>query len=114
MGLVDRKISENVERLPYLGVVEDADGDEVDAWGDPVELGIFGFDPGGSFEPLLAGHDRVVTEPTIFLPPGSPFAPFDKCVVRGKEYTVEGETADWVHPKYGPMGDVVKLKRVTG
>lgn len=110
----ERVISEYVDRLPYLGEVRDADGDLVDAWGDPERLGVFVFDPGGSREPLIAGQDRVVTEPSILLPYGSPFAPFDKCVARGKTYQVEGEPAQWAHPSDGPKTDVVRLKRVTG
>lgn len=109
-----REISEHVDRLPYLGEVKDADGDWVEAWGPAVSLGIFVFDPGGSGEPLIAGQQRVVTEPSILLPFGSPFEPFDKCVARGKTYQVVGEPAQWAHPTDGPKADVVKLKRVDG
>lgn len=109
-----RQISEYVDRLPYLGEVKDGDGDLVEVWGDPERLGIFSFDPGGSQEPVIAGQQRVVTTPTIFMPFGSPFLPFDKCVARGRTYQVEGEPAQWVHPTDGPKVDVVHLKRVDG
>lgn len=109
-----RPISEYVDRLPYLGEVLDEDGDYVDSWGEPENMGVYMFDPGGSAEPLLTGQQRVVTEPTIYLPHGSPFVELDKCVARGKTYQVEGEPARWVHPTDGPKADVVRLKRVTG
>lgn len=109
-----RRVSEAVTRFPYAGFGEDSQGNEVELWGPGVSLGIYGFDPGGSSEPLRPGQDRVITEPTIYLPPGSPFGPHDKCEVRGKPYQVEGEPAQWVHPRRGPQGDVVKLRRVDG
>ncbi|QAB17482.1 hypothetical protein Leucomu_05700 [Leucobacter muris] len=114
MALVKRKISEYITRYPYQGGGEDSQGNEIEGFGPGQQLGIYAFDPGGRSESSEPGRDAVVTEPTIYLPPGSPFAPHDECVVRGKRYAVEGEPADWVHPTRGPKCDVIRLRRADG
>lgn len=114
MALVERRISEYITRYPYEVSGEDSQGNEVEGFGSGHQLGIYAFDPGGRSEPSESGRDAVVTEPTIYLPPGSPFAPHDECMVRGRRYAVVGEPADWVHPSRGPQGDVLKLRRVDG
>lgn len=114
MAALTREITESVQRYPYTGDGEDTQGNQIEEFGDAVEVGIYAFDPGGSKEPGTGGRDAVVTEPTIYLPFGSPFKPHDECEVRGHRYSVEGEPAQWVHPRRGPQGDVVKLRRVNG
>ena len=115
MALVERKISEYVTRYPYQGAEEDAQGNESESWGeDPDPIGIWAFDPGGISEPREPGRDAVISEPTIFLPTGSPFGAHDECLVRGKRYQVVGDPADWLHPSRRLNGDVIKLRRVDG
>lgn len=110
-----RRITEYVDRLPYLGEVRDADGDWVDAWGPPERVGIFEFAPGGSVEPLLPGQQRVISTPTIYMPYDCPFGPYDKCVIDGVTYQVEGKPAPWKHRRTGrEVGSVVNLKEVAG
>lgn len=115
MQLLSRKVTQQVDRLPYLGQVRDEMGDRIDSWGPAEQVGIFEFDPGGSVQPALPGHDRVITTPTIYLPYGCPFEPRDRCEIQGALYEVEGHPARWKHRNAGrEIADVVKLKRVEG
>lgn len=115
MGRLKRRIAFYVSRLPYLPGATDPMGNEVETWGTSEDVGVYEFDPGGSSEPALPGHDRVITTPMLYLPYGCPFQPHDKCVIDGATYTVEGHPARWKHRRTGrETGDVVKLKRVEG
>lgn len=111
---MSRRVSEFVERQVFVSGVEDAHGNPVDSWLPAVSVGVFAFDPGGSVEPLVPGHDRVITEPKLFAPEGVVFASRDRVVARGLLYEVEGDTAVWRHPNGLRPGNVVKLRRVDG
>lgn len=109
-------MTEVVQRVPYVGSVEDSHGNEVETWGAPVTLvGVYGFDPGSSSEPRLPGQERVIVEPTLYGPFVMPFLPRDLVVVRGKTYEVDGEVRQWKHMRSGrEAGGVVTLRRVDG
>lgn len=110
-----RRVTDTVDRLPYLGEVEDAEGDLVETWGPPAPVGIFELNPGGSIEPLITGQDRVITTPTIYAPYDTPFGAYDKCVIDGVEFTVEGTPARWKHRRTGrEVGATVNLKAANG
>lgn len=107
-------MSEVVQHAAFIPGAEDEHSNPVEAWGTPVEVGVFGFDPGGSVEPVIPGHDRVITEPTLYAPETVVFGPRDRVTVRGLVYEVEGDTAVWRHPNGLRPGNVVNLKRVVG
>lgn len=109
-------MGEFVQRVPYEGTGEDAHGNEVAAYGDPVDLdGVYGFDPGSSSEPRLAGQQRVIVEPTLYGPFDMPFLPQDRAIIRGDEYEVEGEVRRWQHMRTNRQaGAVVSLRKVGG
>ena len=109
-----RRISEYVDHAAFIAGAEDAHGNPIEDWGPAVEVGIFGFDPGGSAEPLLPGYDRVITEPTLYAPEGVVFGARDKVTARGLLFEVVGDTAVWRHPNGLRPGNVVNLKRVEG
>lgn len=108
-------MSESVEHLPYLGYSEDAHGNEIESWGDPVTLDGFGFDPGSSSEPRRPGQDRVIVEPALYGPFDMPFEPKDQVIVRGVTYDIEGEVRRWRgFFSSREFGAVVSLRRVDG
>lgn len=109
-----RRISEYVDWQAYQGTGEDAHGNEVESWADPVSRGVYAFDPGSSSEPREPGHDRVVVEPAVYLPTGTVFGPHDHVTARGLLYEVEGVTREWRHPDGNRPGNVVSLRRVEG
>lgn len=109
-------MSEPVQRVPYIGTTEDAHGNETETWGDPVELtGRYGFDPGSTSEPRLAGQGRVIVEPTLYGPYSMPFESRDRAIIRGTVYEVEGVTRRWRNMfSNREAGAVVSLRRVDG
>lgn len=110
-----RRITEYVLRHPYEGDGQDEMGDEIATYGPPEPVGIYEFAPGGSVEPLIAGQDRVITTPTIYMPYDCPFVPFDRCEIGRDMYEVEGHPGRWKHRRVGrEVGSVVNLKLVEG
>lgn len=106
--------SETVQRLPYTGTGEDDHGNEIDTWGGPVNVDVYGFDPGSTSEPREPGHDRVIVTPTLYGPFDMPFQPHDRCVARGDTYEVDGVQRNWRHPNGNTPGAVVTLRKVAG
>lgn len=109
-----RLISEYVDWEQYQSGVEDAHGDPVDAWLPAQSVGVYAFDPGSSSEPREAGRDRVIVQPTVYMPAGTVFGDRDRVTARGKPYDVEGETREWRHPDGRQLGNVVTLRRTEG
>lgn len=110
-----RYISETVLHQKYNGTTTDPRGNEVESWSAATDLGIYAFNPGGTSEPFTPGHDRVVTEPTIYVPSGTVVGAHDKITARGKTYLVDGETLSYRNPYGSGMdGNVVQLKAVDG
>ncbi len=109
-------MTELVQRIPYEGSTEDAHGNETETWGEPVTLtGVYGFDPGSSSEPRIAGQDRVIVEPALYGPFDMPFLPRDQAMVRGVTYEIEGVVRQWKHMRTNrEAGAVVSLRRVDG
>lgn len=109
-------MGEVVQRVPYAGSGEDAHGNETAAYGPAVTLaGVYGFDPGSSSEPRLAGQQRVIVEPTLYGPYDMPFLPRDRAIVRGQTFEVEGEVRRWRHMFTNrDAGAVVSLRKVDG
>lgn len=108
-----RRVSEIVQLESFAGEGEDAHGNEAETWGAAVEVGIYAFDPGSSSEPRDGG-DRVIVEPTVYMPPAVVFAPRDRVTVRGIKYEVEGVTRQWVHPSGSSKGNAATLRVVSG
>lgn len=108
-------MAESVDHVPYVGLAEDAYGNETESYGAPVTLYGFGFDPGSSSEPRQPGMDRVIVEPTLYGPFDMPFLPRDRVLVRGLLYEVEGEVRQWRNfYSNREAGGVVSLRRVDG
>lgn len=96
----------------YAGSGEDAHGNEIDTWDQPVDVDYWRFNPGGSQEPAESGHDRVITQPQLYYP-GPAFGPHDRVTVAGLLYEVDGDTAVWDGDNIS-AGCVTRLKRVVG
>lgn len=111
-----RKINDFVTRYAYEPVQLDELDDPVDAWSETgQQVGIYEFDPGGSAEPEIPGHDRVVTTPMLYLPYGCPLKQHDKVEIGPDTFRVVGHPARWKHRRTGrEVGDAVKLKSVEG
>jgi hypothetical protein len=111
---MSRRITEQVQHLPFVAGAEDSHGNPIESWGPAESVGIYALDPGSTSEPRRPGSDRVIVEPTMYGPYGLPFEPHDRCVARGETFEVEGVTRDWKHPGGLKPGSVVSLRRVAG
>lgn len=107
----ERKITETVSWQRFNPDAEDAHGNPIEAYDPAVDIGIWRFNPGGSQEPMIPGHSRVITQPEIYFP-GPQFGAQDLVTVRGVTYPVDGERPAWVDD--GFTGCVVRLKLVEG
>lgn len=109
-----RWVSEYVEHASFIADGDvDAHGNQTEAWGDAVSVGVYGFDPGSSSEPR-EGMDRVIVEPTLYAPADVVFGARDRITARGHEYEVQGDTREWRHPDGHRPGNVISLRRVDG
>lgn len=100
----------------YAGTVRNAHGQTVVSYADPVELHGVGVAPGASTEPRDGGSYRVVSQTTIYVPPGTTVDARDQFTVRGIKYGVEGDAAgEWRNPYTGwNPGSAVTLRRISG
>lgn len=110
-----RHISEYVQHEAFIPGAVDAHGNEVEDWLPAVELGIYAYNPGGTSEPLVPGHDRVITVPTIYVPSDAVVGAHDLVTVRGKKFEIDGDSLDFRNPyDAGMNGLAIDLKAVTG
>lgn len=104
-----------VKRLPRNDGETDSRGNPIVTYGPAVDVKNVAFDPGSTNEPRMAGHDRVIVEPTLYAHYVMPFLPSDRVEVLGKTYNVDGVVRVWRNPYSGALkGSVVSLKEVTG
>lgn len=106
--------SETVAYAAFQSGTEDAHGNPVESWADPVDVDVLAFDPGSTSEPRLPGQDRVVIEPTLYVPTDVVMGSRDRVTARGLLYEVDGATREWSHPELSPSGNVITLRRVEG
>ena len=90
---------------------QDAFGNDVYAAVSTVVPGAFA--PGGSTE-QVQGQDVLITQPTVYLPPGTDVSAVDAIDVAGDRYEVDGSPNHWSNPFTGhAFGVEVRLKRVS-
>lgn len=107
---------ESVTLHRYAGQARNAHGQVVVSWHpDEVVPGV-AVAPGSSVEPRDAGSYRVVTQMTLYMPPGVTVDPRDQITVRGVRYGIEGDmSGEWRNPFTGwSPGSAVTLKKVSG
>lgn len=109
-------IGEEVTRRRREVVGEDRYGDAVYEDVEDVLAERAAFDPGGSIETPQAGRNPVTTKPKLYFRNQWPdLTRDDRVVVRGVEFLVDGDPADWRSPHgSGRGGLVVELTRTGG
>lgn len=111
---MDRPVSETVLWAAYQAGATDAHGNPAEGWATAISKDVWAFDPGSSSEPR-EGQNRVIVEPTLYMPSTVVFGHRDRVTARGLLYEVEGVTREWVHPSDATRrGNVCTLRRVDG
>ncbi|OBA62190.1 hypothetical protein A5780_19215 [Nocardia sp. 852002-20019_SCH5090214] len=99
---------------------QDARGNDVWGYTPPLDSSgtqrrVYGWYVPSSTEPALAGHDRVVVDVVLMVPPGFPAGPHDRIDLPDGQYDVVGNPEDYNHgPFQWAPGAVVNLTRVEG
>lgn len=110
-----RRITETVQHEPFIAGATNSHGNPVEQWGPAVEVGIYAFNPGSTEDVPMAGHDRDVSTPAIYVPLGVVMDARDRVVVRGERYEVDGDTRVFRNPYNGRMdGNQIDLRKVAG
>lgn len=72
---------------------------QVESWDAPTEREVTTVgpvEPRPSSEPVQDARNAVVSGWTLYLPPGDPIAADNRVRVRGVDYPVQGQPADWL------------------
>jgi len=94
---------------------DDAFGNPTMTFADEVTVEGCAFAPAGSQELYGVGRNQVVTNPQLFVPPGTVVTARSKVKIRGEDYKVNGRPAVWRSPFTGwEPGTVVDLEVVDG
>ena len=102
---------EAVVVLTAGATVDPYSNEPVESWDAPTERQVFTLvppEPRPSAEPVQDARNAIVSGWTLYLPPGDPITADNRVRVRGEEYPVQGQPADW-----GP-GVVVQAFRTEG
>ncbi len=83
---------DKVSHRRHLGWVENARGDEVETWAEPVEVTDAVWAPGSTSEDLAEGH-RIQSAGTLLFQRAVDYTPFDEFVVNGTTYSVVGHAS---------------------
>lgn len=80
------------------------------SWVDVTLNARCALDPGGSREPAEVGRAQVVTTPKAYFVEQVDVLAGDRLVIRGREWAVQGDPAQWVSPfRTNVGGTVVEL-----
>jgi len=80
-----------------------------------VSARVYGWAPVSSAEPKVVGHDRVVVEMELLVPPNFAVAPQDLIDLDDGQYEVIGWPEDYTKGPFGfTPGKVINLRKVEG
>lgn len=88
-----------------------------DDWDNPTELTLktaWPAEPRPSAEPVQDARNAVVSGFTLYFDDWPPITPQHRLRVRGTDYDVLGEPAEWKWPGGGTAGSVVQVGRTAG
>ncbi len=74
-------------------------GEQSEDWSTPTEREVDTLvpaEPRPSQEPVQDARNALVSGWTLYLPSGDPITSANRVIVRGEEYPVQGQPADWM------------------
>ncbi|MFC9769511.1 hypothetical protein [Rhodococcus jostii] len=96
----------------YTPAAPDAHNNPAETYAAPVEVAAIWW-PGGSSEPAVPGHDRVIVDLVLVVASTTSIGPYDRVMVGGKEFEVIGYPEDFDHgPWWQPGCTPVNLRAV--
>ncbi|WP_078344594.1 hypothetical protein [Mycobacteroides chelonae] len=99
----------------FIPDAKDAHGDAIDKWAPAVPRPIYGAGPDMSNEPKIVGHERVIVDMVMLVPPDQTYGPRDRETIGGNVYECVGFPESTEFNPFGKhFGAVVNLRRVTG
>lgn len=103
-----------VQHARFIPGAIDAHGDEVEAWGEAVDVDVYGLDPTAADAAVRVERSGYEVTASLLAPTGFT-AHKDKIWVHGKEYLAVGEPRDYQLGPFGfNPGVVIDLHRVEG
>ena len=106
-------LTQTIGHAVYEEGAEDAHGNPIDSWADPVNVQVYGYGP--RYDSTEPGGTQVIVGLQVFAPETLQVDPRDQFVVEGRRYDVDGELGNWTN---GPFdfkpGIELNLKRVEG
>jgi len=113
---VSFRLAQTIRHATYAGTTRDPRGNVTDSWADYVDAKVYGWVVGGSHEPKIAGHDRVVVDAEVFGPESWRTGSRDRVELPGfGAFEVIGDQEDYNHGPFGwRPGLVTNLRRVEG
>lgn len=107
-------LAQTIGLAAYQAGVEDAHGNPVDSWSDPVDVAVYGYGPPIRTQDSEPGGTQVIVGLDVYAPL-FPVDDRDRFVISGLVYSVEGEAGDWNNGPFGfEPGQSFRLKRVEG
>lgn len=88
----------------------------VDAWGEPVEVDVYGWGPAASSQDAAGNREPLTTLVDIYAPASTATSTKDRWTLPDGTYLQDGKPLDYSHgPFGGGVGQaVIRLKQITG
>lgn len=104
-----------VQVEPYTPSV-DTHNHAADAWGEPVEVPIYGWGPASTAQAVEGNRSPVTSEVDVYAPAGTATGSKDRWTLAGVAYLQDGDVQDYTH---GPLGSrvagvVIRVKQIRG
>jgi hypothetical protein len=104
-----------VSHRAFIPDAEDAHGNAIDKWAPAIERAIYGAGPATYSDPGIVGHDRVIVDVTLLVPPGQTYGPRDRVTLGASTFECIGYLESTEYNPFGThFGAVVNLRRVEG
>lgn len=110
-----RRITEWVGHRVFNAGATDAHGNPRETWAEPVQVGIYAFNPGVPKDAQVSGSDRDISTPSLYVPLSVVMDARDRVIVRGDLFEVDGDTQVYRNPYGARMdGNQINMRKVAG
>lgn len=80
-----------------------------------TQIAVYGFNVHSTSHNPVSGHDRIIVDAELWVPPGCPIGTYDYVDLPDGQYLVEGQPEDWGHGPFGwSPGLQINLRKISG